>query len=183
MHDKRRLRSARARRVREGVRIRPGRQIRNGARVIGVLAGRTASERETHQIHMDFCQRVRWVEQVGDGDAADSVGRRHPDADVDGLGDVVATGADVEGPADTALQLGKGRVLVPAPAVAAGAGLGVECEGFLDASGGVLVAKGCTEGAGLEAWWWRCCGCGYGCGCARLSGSGCRCRCGCVVDS
>lgn len=98
---------------------------------------------------MDLGQAVWRVEQVGDGDATECVSSRHPDADLDGLGDVVAAGADVERPADAALQLRESRRLVPAPPITTLAGLRVECEGFRAASNRILIAKGYAESAGL----------------------------------
>ncbi len=44
---------------------------------------------------MDLAEGVWWIEEVRDGDGASCVRRGNPDADIDCLGDIVASGANI----------------------------------------------------------------------------------------
>lgn len=118
---------------------------------VRVLAWCARCDGQAFQVDVDLGECVGRVEEVVDGDSAQGVGRCSPNANVDGLGNVVSSGANVERPADGTLKFCQGWRLVPAPAVAAASGLGVERERFLDAADRVLVSERGAHGARLDS--------------------------------
>lgn len=154
MDDECRFGSATACWVHERSRVRPGGQVGNAGGVVRVLIRSAIADGQAHQVDVNLGEAVRRVEKVGDGDTTQSVSRRHPDTNIDGLGDIVAPYAYVERTADTALQLSHSRSLVPAPTSAALSRLGVERKGSLDTSDRILITEGDAEAAGFKTRFW-----------------------------
>lgn len=144
------LRPARADRIldRSGVGI--NRDIGQRTGVECILARRASVDGETVQINVGLVDEVAGSEAVCDSHTARGAGDGGPGADIDGVVDVVATGANVQDAADASLQLGQSGCLIPAPAVAAVAGLGVERDriALLVAEGGSEVACPGRRGSG-----------------------------------
>jgi hypothetical protein len=98
--DKIRNAATRTRRELERGRVRESRDVIEAGTDVSVLAWCACVERQAFEVDVDLAERIGRVEEICDRHATDRAGRCGPGANCNCVGDIVATCANVEGPAD-----------------------------------------------------------------------------------